>query len=173
MAIIFLLGPSVWKSKKISPIYSPMQKRRQLAEIFRADNHKIVIMEDEPDIKDEHLYKKFYRLINDKKVTDIIMYWPSLAEMQTTQIELVLLGIQNDTLPTPQIWLFHHTSVFSDKMGEGIISDGEDRSSYLSSILNKRKKKRDVEFENDEDLTRKAEFLSKELQIKPTIQDLL
>ncbi len=58
-------------------------------------------------------------------------------------------------------------------MGEGIISDGEDRSSYLSSILNKRKKKRDVEFENDEDLTRKAEFLSKELQIKPTIQDLL
>ncbi|MEK7716327.1 MAG: hypothetical protein AAB322_01090, partial [Pseudomonadota bacterium] len=92
MAIVFLLGPSVWKSGKAAATRSPMAIRRELAEIFRGCGHKVILMEDELDTKGEDLVHKFYRLLRDKKVTDIAVYWPSHAEMQTTHAEFVLWG---------------------------------------------------------------------------------
>lgn len=40
-----------------------MDVRRQLAEAFRLDGHKVILMEDEQDQADEDLVDKFDRLL--------------------------------------------------------------------------------------------------------------
>jgi len=87
MAVVLLLGPSLWESGETVP----MQVRRELAEMFRQGGHKVILMEDEPDKVGEDLVRKFYRLVLETGVTDIVVYWPPGAKMQTTYDEFVLL----------------------------------------------------------------------------------
>lgn len=162
MAIIFLLGPSVWKAGKKTPAYSPMEMRRQIAEMFRENGHKVILMEDEPDITGEDLPNKFYRLLRDKAVTDVVVYWPSLAEMQTTHAEFVLWGACPNISQLPPIQLLHHASIFSVKGEVFNINDREDRNRYLTSIL-ARQGVCLVEWESDEDLKEQVCLLSAEL----------
>lgn len=48
------------------------------------------LMEDDPDRDGEDVIQKFDRLLK-SKVTEIVLYWPPLAKMQTTYDELILL----------------------------------------------------------------------------------
>ena len=162
MAIVFLLGPSVWKSGKAAATRSPMAIRRELAEIFRGCGHKVILMEDELDIKGEDLVHKFYRLLRDKKVTDIAVYWPSHAEMQTTHAEFVLWGARQDISKLPPIQILHHASIFSTAGDALNINDHEDRNRYLTAILT-RKRVYLREWESGDDLEELVCLLSTEL----------
>ena len=89
MAVIFLLGPGLWDASKNPPdAASPMQTRRHIAKLFERDGHKPILMEDDPDRGGEDLIQKFDRLLR-HGVTDVVVYWPPLAKMQTTYDELV------------------------------------------------------------------------------------
>ena len=91
MAVIFLLGPGIWDpSKKIPAEPSPMGVRRKIARQLREDGHEVVLMEDDPDRDGEDLICKFDRLLR-QDVTDVVVYWPPLAKMQTTYDEFILL----------------------------------------------------------------------------------
>jgi len=47
-------------------------------------------MEEEHDVPGEDLVEKFDRLLR-RSITDIVIYWPPHAKMQTTYDELILL----------------------------------------------------------------------------------
>jgi len=73
----------MWEAgKKAQPEPTPMQARREIAKIFRR-KHKVVLMEDDTDREGEDLIQKFDRLLR-ANVTDVVVYWPPSAKMQTT-----------------------------------------------------------------------------------------
>ena len=71
MAIVFLLGPSLWESGE----NVPMRTRREIGEVFRESGHRVILMEDEVDKEDEDLVEKFYRLLLEKRVDNCCLKW--------------------------------------------------------------------------------------------------
>lgn len=160
MAIIFLLGPSLWEPAAAPKGYNPMEMRRRIAETFRKDGHKVVLMEDEPDRDGEDLVDKFDRLLREHGVTDIVVYWPAHAKMQTTYDELILLRDRaHEKLPC--IWIVHHVSVASIKQGKFEVKERGGRSRYLTAVARLGVDAR--EWDSDEELDERIRLLSAQL----------
>ena len=112
-ATIFLLGPSFLRSGE----KALLQVRRDLAEIFRAAGHHAFLMEEQDDKKGEDVIDKFYRLVAENAVSDVVVYWPAEAKMQTTYDEFILLRARMDALKLPTIWSSSGTSALTNKSG--------------------------------------------------------
>jgi hypothetical protein len=163
MAIVFLLGPGMWdpaKGPATDP--DPMQVRRGLAEVFRGHGHTVILMEDDPHRQGEDLIQKFDRLLR-SGVTDIVLYWPPLAKMQTTYDELILLCDRHAFLKekSVRLWALHHSSVATITGDEFKILETGNRSRYLTAVA--RLGLHPLEWETEDDLNEQARLLSAEL----------
>ena len=163
MAIVFLLGPGMLdpaNAQAVDP--APMQVRRDLAEVFRGHGHTVILMEDDLDRQGEDLIQKFDRLLQ-SGVTDIVLYWPPLAKMQTTYDELILLCDRLDLLKkkSVRLWALHHSSVATITRDEFKILETGSRSRYLTAVA--RLGLRPLEWETEGDLNEQTRLLSTEL----------
>lgn len=112
-----------------------MATRRRLAAILTAGGHRAFLMEDEPDRDDEDLIQKFDRLLRGG-VTDVVLYWPPLAKMQTTYDELILLCDRKELLRQLgiAIWVLHNVKVAAIAAGTFRILEKSGRSRYLTAV---------------------------------------
>lgn len=135
MAAVFLLGPGMWDAAKRAADPSPMQVRRELAKILADHGHSVLLMEDDPGRKGEDIIQKFDRLLH-AGVTDIVLYWPPSAKMQTTYDELILLYDRNEFLSKHSIrlWALHHSSVAKISKDEFRVLETGNRSRYLTAV---------------------------------------
>jgi len=163
MAVVFLLGPGMWATTEPPPTDpAPMEVRRRLARILKRSRHTVILMEDEPDRDAEDMIQKFERLLR-SKVTDVLLYWPPLAKMQTTFDELILLCDRQGLLKqlAITIWVLHHVKVAVIAEGELKILETGDRSRYLTAVA--RLGVRPLEWEKDDDLQERTRLLAAEL----------
>ena len=163
MATIFLLGPGMWDpAKRTSSDPAPIKVRREVAKILDGDGHKVILMEDDLDRPGEDLIQKFDRLLR-HKVTDIVLYWPPLAKMQTTYDELILLCDRQEFLKQESIaiWVLHHVSVAAISRDEFKILESGNRSRYLTAVA--KLGVNPLEWESDEDLKEQVRLLSAEV----------
>lgn len=139
---------------------APMQVRRDLAEVFRGHGHTVILMEDDPDRQREDLIRKFDRLLQ-SGVTDIVLYWPPRAKMQTTYDELILLCDRLDLLEKKSIrlWVLHHVSVATITRDEFKILETGSRSRYLTAVA-RRLVLHPLEWETEDDLNEQTRLLS-------------
>ena len=163
MAVVFLLGPGMWEEAK-RPVSDrgPMQVRRDLAKILESRDHRVILMEDDPDRAREDLIQKFDRLLRNK-ITDVVLYWPPQAKMQTTYDELILLCDRRAFLKRERIrlWALHHSSVATITKDEFRVLETSNRSRYLTAAA--RLGLRPLEWETEEELAEQAQFLAAEL----------
>jgi hypothetical protein len=163
MAVVFLLGPGVWDpAKRTASDAAPLLVRRELATIFKAHGHRVTLMEDDPDRKGEDLIEKFDRLLR-HKVTDVVLYWPPAAKMQTTYDELILLCERRQFLKRKKIrlWALHHTSVATITRDQFTVLEVGNRSRYLTAVA--RLGLRPLEWAADPELKEQAQLLAAEL----------
>lgn len=163
MAVIFLLGPGMWDpAKKAHSDPSPMHVRRDIAKSLRTDGHKVILMEDDPDRAGEDMIQKFDRLLR-QAVTDVAVYWPPLAKMQTTYDELILLCDRHEFLEKKsiRIWLLHHASVAFISKDEFRILESGNRSRYLTAVV--KLGVHPLEWEDAQSLKEQVSLLSAEL----------
>lgn len=161
MAIVFLLGPSQWDLQRGEPPkHTPMEARRQMEDLLEAEGHHVILMEDVEDKRDEDLIEKFDRILQTKGVTDIVVYWPAGAKMQTTYDELILLRDRVDD-PLPDIWVLHQASVAEISREEFRVTEAGGRSRYLEAVA--RLGVRPFPWEDHEGLLRLARLLASEL----------
>lgn len=165
MAVVFLLGPGMWDSSKhpkVSP--TPMQVRRQIAHLLEKDGHKVILMEDDPDRAGEDLIQKFDRLLRHSS-TDVVIYWPAKAKMQTTYDELILLCDRKEYLDHNEIpiWIVHHVSVAEIRKDEFMIHEAGNRSRYLTAVA--KLGVNPLEWDDDSELFEKIKLLSKEIDL--------
>ncbi len=138
-----------------------MDARRRIADIFRKDGHQLILMEDEPDNAGEDLVDKFDRLLHERAVTDVVVYWPAHAKMQTTYDELILLRDRVDDPRLPRVWVVHHTSVASIERDRFDVKERGGRSRYLTAIV--RLGVHPLEWRGGDDLDERMRLLSAEL----------
>jgi hypothetical protein len=155
MATVFLLGPSQWESGE----NMPMRMRREIADIFREAGHQTFLMEDEADVED--LVEKLYRLVLKKGVTEIVVYWPAQAKMQTTYDEFILLRARLGIAKLPRIWVLHHSAVASIRAGVFEVKVRGNRSRYLTAVA--KLGTHPLEWNTDEELKEQARLLATEL----------
>ncbi len=119
-------------------------------------------MEDDPDRSDEDYIQKFDRLLR-SKVSDVILYWPPLAKMQTTYDELILLCDRREFLQKASIrlWALHHSSVARITHAEFKVLETGHRSRYLTAVA--RLGVRPLQWEDEEELAEQVRLLSTEL----------
>lgn len=163
MAVVFLLGPGMWAPEKGTAAKpSPMEVRREIAKVLTAGGHRVILMEDDPDRKGEDLIQKFDRLIR-AKVTDVVVYWPPQAKMQTTYDELILLCDRKTFLDREKIrtWVLHHSSVAAITKDEFKVLETGQRSRYLTAVA--RLGVHPFEWSSEEELRELVKLLSKEL----------
>lgn len=163
MAVVFLLGPGMWAADIFSPPETaPMEVRRRLAEILKRGGHSVILMEDDPDREGEGMVEKFKRLLR-CGVTDVLLYWPPMAKMQTTYDELLLLSERRSSLEQLgiRIWALHHVKVARIAKDEFQILETGQRSRYLMDVS--RLGIHPIEWETDEDLEEQTQLLAAEL----------
>lgn len=163
MAVVFFLGPGMWADAKPPPREPPpMKVRRELADVLRSYGHRVIVMEDEPAGESEDLVQKFDRLLR-SRVTDVVLYWPPLARMQTTYDELILLRDRAVLLRRKRIaiWALHHVRVAAITKGEFKILETGGRSRYLTAVA--RLGIHPLEWETDDDLRERVRLLAAEL----------
>ena len=164
MAIIFLLGPGMWDpARRSASNPAPMKVRRDMAKAFEADGHKVILMEDDPDREGEDYIQKFDRLLR-HKITDVVLYWPPLAKMQTTYDELILLCDRREFIKRASIsiWALHHVSVATITRDEFKVLEAGSRSRYLTAAA--RLGIYSLGWESDDDLNEQVGLLSNQLQ---------
>ena len=163
MAVAFILGPGLWDPDRRTPSDpAPIQIRRDIAKHLKAQGHGVILMEDDPDRQGEDLIDKFDRLLR-RKVTDVVLYWPPLAKMQTTYDELILLCDRREFLNKEKIrlWALHHSSVATISKDEFRVLEAGSRSRYLTAVA--RLGLRPLEWQADEDLQEQIRLLATEL----------
>ncbi len=163
MAVVFLLGPGMWDAaKRPAADPAPMRVRRHMAKVLAGQGHTVLLMEDDPDREGEDYIEKFDRLFRDK-VTDVVLYWPPLAKMQTTYDELILLCDRRDFIKEKAIrlWALHHTSVAKISKDEFKVLEAGNRSRYLTAVA--RLGLRPLEWSDETELAGQLELLAKEL----------
>lgn len=163
MAVVFLLGPGMWAAEEAERSGSaPMAVRRRLAAILGAGGHRAFLMEDDPDRVDEDLIEKFDRLLRGG-VTDVLLYWPPLAKMQTTYDELILLCDRKELLHQLgiAIWVLHHVQVAAIAAGTFRILEKGGRSRYLTAVAGLGV--HPLEWETDAELDERVRLLAAEL----------
>lgn len=141
-----------------------MKVRRDLAVILRSSGHRVILMEDEPDRAAEDMIEKFERLLRNK-VTDVLLYWPPLAKMQTTFDELILLYDRRKLLKRKgiSIWILHHATVAAITRGELKVLERGGRSRYLTALA--RLGMQPLEWETAADLRERVRLLASELAV--------
>lgn len=163
MAVVFLLGPGMWDPAR-RPVAdpSPMQVRRAIAKTMKEHGHRVILMEDDPDRPGEDYIQKFDRLLRDR-VTDVVLYWPSAAKMQTTYDELILLCDRRGFLKreSVRLWALHHSSVATIKRDEFKVLETGNRSRYLTAVA--RLGLRPLEWSDEGELEAQARLLAAEL----------
>lgn len=163
MAVIFLLGPGMWDPSKRTPAEpSPMDVRRHIAKQFRRDGHEAILMEDDPNREGEDLIQKFDRLLR-QGVTDVVVYWPPAAKMQTTFDEFILLCDRRDFLTKRSIavWLLYQSSVAEISKDEFKVLETGQRSRYLSAVVALGVEP--LEWDDDDDLMQRVAALADQL----------
>jgi hypothetical protein len=119
-------------------------------------------MEDFPPHGDDRdLTDKFFRILREQTTTNILVYWPRAAKMQTTLDEIIHLrhamdqGFQVETRLLIQLDIIHR------KQGRYEIAEGAvSRSRYLDSINTLRPKL--VLWSDEPELFRKVGLLTEE-----------
>ncbi|MBI2922462.1 MAG: hypothetical protein HYY18_15535 [Planctomycetes bacterium] len=163
MAVVFLLGPGMWDStRRAIADPTPMQVRRSIGKILKEHGHRVILMEDDPNRGGEDYIEKFDRLLRDR-VTDVVLYWPPAAKMQTTYDELILLCDRRDYLKREavRLWALHHSSVATIK-GDGFkVLETGNRSRYLTAVA--RLGLRPLEWNDEKELAAQARLLAAEL----------
>jgi len=162
MAVIFLLGPSYGDPDQAAdPEHSPMQARRRIAQIL-GPQHTTLLMEDASDVQGEDMIQKFDRLLR-HRVTDVLVYWPPRAKMQTTFDELILLCDRHKLLKRRRIstWVLYHASVASIQRNEFKVLEKGNRSRYLTAVA--RLGVHPLEWRDEADLEKRVSLLSIEL----------
>ena len=157
MATIFLLGPSFLQSEE----KVLLGVRQELAEMFRVAGHHAFLMEEQADKQGEDVVDKFYRLVVETDVSDIVVYWPAEAKMQTTYDEFILLRARMDVLKLPTIWVLHQFSVATIAEGEFRVNEPGNRSRYLEGVA--RLGMHPLAWKTDEELRELARLLANEL----------
>lgn len=163
MAVVFLLGPGMWDGgKRNTSNPSPFLVRRSLAKTVESHGHHVVLMEDDSERDGEDMIEKFDRLLR-HKVTDVVLYWPPAAKMQTTYDELILLCDRRDLLKKLKIrlWALHHSSVATITKDEFKVLEAGNRSRYLTAVA--RLGLRPLEWSTEEELSEQAALLAAEL----------
>lgn len=119
-------------------------------------------MEDDPDRQGEDLIQKFDRLLRGR-ITDVVIYWPPLAKMQTTFDELILLYDRQKLLRRRGIplWVMHHVSVATFTGEDFRILEEGHRSRYLTAVV--RLGVRPLRWESDDDLVERTSLLAAQL----------
>lgn len=165
MAVIFLLGPSEWDPERTKPPVglTPLDHRRRLQKLLEgaSGEHVVFLMEDEPPRTGEDLLEKFWRLIEQKRVTDVVLYWPPAAKMQTTYDELLLLRDRLGIQKLPRIWVLHHTGVATFEKNHMVMHEPGGRSRYLEAVA--RLGVRAVDWDTEEELDHLATTIAEEL----------
>ncbi len=157
MATVFVLGPSFLQSGE----KALLRVRQELADIFREGSQHAFLMEEQPDRKGEDIVDKFYRLVEENAVSDIVVYWPDGAKMQTTYDELILLRARMDVMKVPTIWILHHASVATITEDEFTVNEPGNRSRYLDGVA--RLGVRPLVWDTDQELRDLARLLATEL----------
>lgn len=135
MAVVFVLGPSEWDAARgPSLAFSPRSVRDRMRDSLVSLGHQAFLMEEAPDEPGEDMVDKFERLLGQRKVTDVFVYWPPRAKMQTTYDELILLRTRVGRQTMPNIWVLHHSSVARIKRGEFLVIERGNRSRYLDAV---------------------------------------
>ena len=163
MAVVFLLGPGMWAAEEAERSkLPPMVVRRRLAAILGEGGHRAFLMEDDPDRLGEDLIQKFDRLLRGG-VTDVLLYWPPLARMQTTYDELILLCDRKNLLRELgiAIWVLHHVKVAAIAAGTFKILEKGGRSRYLTAVAGLGV--HPLEWETDAELDERVRLLAAEL----------
>lgn len=163
MAVVFLLGPGMWAAENPArPEPPPMATRRRLAAILHAAGHRAFLMEDDPDREGEDLIRKFDRLLRGG-VTDVLLYWPPQAKMQTTYDELILLCDRQELVRQLgiAIWVLHHVKVAAIGSGTFRILEKSGRSRYLTAVAGLGV--HPLEWETDAELEERVRLLAAEL----------
>ncbi len=124
--------------------------------------HEVILMEDQADRKGEDMIQKFDRLLR-SRITDVVMYWPPAAKMQTTYDELILLYDRQEFLQEEEIpvWVLHHTSVAEITRDQFKVLETGNRSRYLTAVA--RLGIHPLEWETDADLREMTRLLSAQL----------
>lgn len=135
MAVLFLLGPSFWaEGKRGRRRKSPLDHRHEIARLLSKMGHKVLLMEQQEDRIDEDLVGKFGRIIDKAGLTDIVVYWPWGAKMQTTFDEFILLREKKESSKLPPVWVLHDQRVAAITKGEFRVLEAGNRSRYLESV---------------------------------------
>lgn len=132
MPVVFLLGPSEWLDGATAG-KTPMAHRRDLLALLTQAGVDAFVMEDEPDVDGEDLVAKFERLLQERRVDEVVPDWPPGAKMQTTYDEMLLLRTLRDRMPLPRIWFLHHEDVAEIRHGVFRILE-RGRSRYLTAV---------------------------------------
>lgn len=133
MASVFVLGPSQWRKKRWES--TPLEIRQRLVELL-SEHHDAYILEPlTDDASDRDLTDKFYRTLRDRMTTDIVLFWPLGAKMQTTLDEIVLLRARMDGSEAPTVWMLHQKGVLKrTAAGYEIPAGVVERSRYLDAV---------------------------------------
>jgi hypothetical protein len=153
----------MWEPGKTSVTPSPYDVRLKMAEIFVNAGHTAILMEEDPDRKQEDMVEKFDRILH-SNVTDVVLYWPPSAKMQTTFDELILLRDRDAFLKKQNvsIWMLHHSSVARITQDSFEVLETGARSRYLTAIV--RLGVNPIEWDTDADLEEQAKLLAAELE---------
>lgn len=135
MAVVFVLGPSEWDpARGKSRGVTPRAVRETICETLRAHDHGAFLMEERPDPPGRDMVGKFEHLLVSERVSDILVYWPARAKMQTTYDELILLRAWADERALPRIWVLHEATVARITRGRFEVLEKGGRSRYLEAV---------------------------------------
>jgi hypothetical protein len=136
--------------------------RRRLAGILSRGGHTVVLMEDVADLPGEGMVEKFVRILRDG-ITEVLLYWPPKAKMQTTYDELLLLSERPALLRELRIriWALHHATVARISRDDFQILETGQRSRYLMDVA--RLGLRPLEWQTEADLEEQTRLLAAEL----------
>jgi hypothetical protein len=108
------------------------------------------------------MIQRFDRLVR-QGITDVVVYWPPRAKMQTTYDELILLCDRRAFLKQNRIdiWVLHRISVASIRREEFNVLESGNRSRYLTAVA--KLGVHPLEWEEDKDLQDRVRLLSTQL----------
>lgn len=138
-----------------------MEERRIIAHLLRTQGHSVLIMEDIKDRMEEDLIDKFDRILRTKQITDIVVYWPANAKMQTTYDEFILPSDRANRQKLPNVWVVHHTDVAHISQDRFLVQERGGRSRYLEAVA--RLGVRPLEWKNQKELRHQIQLLAKVL----------
>ncbi len=154
MAVVLICGPSAWDDGH-QP--TPKDVRREISRKLQPP-HTAILLEDQRDEQTDHdLVDKYERVLDDRKVSDVLIYWPNGADMGSTFDELLLLRKRVGSKSVPQIWILHHEGALLLTDDEFRVQDSSAKSSYLHSVARLRPSV--IEWSDDADLLEKAQKL--------------